>query len=202
MLTKKEKIGIFSTIIVVILIIIFSIIGFNHVINTYEQKINEQPIIDTYAQAQEKEYEQEKHKPKATIKEIAYTQMEEATGLSGTGANHFQNWGINTDDKFIKYGILSGDGIPYYSTMKNSDSTGQTLKNFDAQNDSYWKQIKDKDFNNIKDKVNKQLPQLTSKNNQINEIKDNVQKAEQDDIMNHQKIKEEHYKTMKPTDVQ
>lgn len=202
MLTKKEKIGIFSVIVAIILVVIISIVSFNHVINSYETTISNQPIIDTYAQAEEKQYEAEKHKPKPTIKQIAYAQMEEATGLSGTGSNHFQDWGINTNDKFIKYGILSGDGIPYYSTMKNSDSTGQTLKNFDDQNDAYWKQIKDKDFSSIKNKVNAQLPQLTSKNNQINEIKDSVQKAEQDDIMNHQKIKEEHYKTMKPTDVQ
>ena len=199
-LTKKEKISIFATIFIVVIAIVFSIFNFNKAINHYEAKINDESIVETYNQNQKQEYAASLHKKDPTIQQIAYAQLEQATGLSGS-TNHFQNWGISTDDKFLKYGILCGDGIPYYSNMKTDNGSQQSLTQFDVNDQKYWQNIKNKNFDQVKNKINQELPQLSSKNEQLQQIKNSIQKAQQDDIMNQNKIQQEHAKTLKPSDL-
>lgn len=188
-----------------IVIFIIGLLGtgiyyFNKTIGVYMANIDQTPLMRTYAQNEVYEYQKREHRGKATIQDIAYTQMEQATGLSGN-VNHFTQWGVHTGDKFVRYGILSGDGVPYSSNMKNSYSGG-SLTRFDIQDQKYWKNIKDKDFKGIKNKVNDDLPKLSSKHEQENQIKDAIKKAQQDDIMNAGQRREKHDKKLTPTDVQ
>lgn len=173
---------------------------FNKTIELYTEEVEETPLMNTYAQQERADYLALKHKKKATIQDIAYAQLEQATGLSGN-INHFEEWGLHTGDKFVRYGVLSGDGVPYSSQMKNNQGAGTSLSKFDASDDAYWKKIKDKDFNSIRNKVNTQLPTLSSKDEQVSQIKDAIKKAQQDDIMNAGQRKQNHDKKLTPQDV-
>lgn len=173
---------------------------FNKTIALYTEEVNETPLMNTYAQQERQDYLAMKHKKKATIQDIAYAQLEQATGLSGN-ISHFEQWGLHTNDKFVRYGVLSGDGIPYSSKMKSSQGAGMSLSKFDASDDAYWKKIKDKDFHSIRNKVNEQLPTLSSKDEQVSQIKDAIKKAQQDDIMNAGQRKQNHDKKLTPKDV-
>lgn len=173
---------------------------FNKTIDLYTEEVDETPLMNTYAQQERQDYLAMKHKKKATIQDIAYAQLEQATGLSGN-ISHFEQWGLHTNDKFVRYGVLSGDGIPYSSKMKSSQGAGTSLSKFDASDDAYWKKIKDKDFHSIRDKVNEQLPTLSSKDEQVSQIKDAIKKAQQDDIMNAGQRKQNHDKKLTPQDV-
>ena len=53
----------------------------------------------------------------------------------------------------------------------------------------------------IRNKVNEQLPTLSSKDEQVSQIKDAIKKAQQDDIMNAGQRKQNHDKKLTPKDV-
>lgn len=201
--TEHSKLKAFligSLIVAVITGIGIGLYYFNKTVNLYTEEVNETPLMRTYAQQERQDYLALKHKKKATIQDIAYAQLEQATGLSGN-VSHFEQWGLHTGDKFVRYGVLSGDGVPYSSTMKNNQGAGTSLSKFDASDDAYWKKIKNKDFHSIRNKVNNDLPELSSKDEQVSQIKDAIKKAQKDDIMNAGQRKQNHDKKLTPRDV-
>lgn len=172
---------------------------FNNMMNKTESGINKTKVVQTYAENQRQIAKAKANAKEPTVKEIAAQYMDKSTGVAGSKKGYSQ-FGVTSNDKFIKYGVLSGDGIPYSSTMKNSNQN-LSLSQFDIMDKEYWNNIKNKDFTNARDKVNKELPELTSKDNQMKEIQQTIKKAQEDEKKNNQELIEQQKKNAKPQDV-
>lgn len=181
-------------------LIIFGLITFQNNLNKQLKEINDTPLLMTYAEDQKAQAERIANKPKPTIQDIALALMSKQTGLSGNKTT-YTPWGVHTKSKFVKYGVLSGDGVSYSSEFKSDKDNSLSLSQFDAIDKEYWRKIKDKDFKKVKDTVNENLKDLNTKDNQLKDIQATIKKAEEDSKVT-KKSNGEIHKNMKPQDVQ
>lgn len=196
---KKEKVIFFTILGLIVVAIISFFTFFNVQTKKLEAKLDDSNILYTFAENQKMEAQKEKHKKNPSIQDIAYQQMQKAAGLKQDNTK-FKHYGINTDNEFIQYGILTGDGIPYASSKAN-DFSGKFTE-FDPNDDKYWEDVNSKNFDKIKSQINSEIPILNSEKSQKKQIQKDIEKAQQDDIMNMDKIKEEHDKSLKPKDIE
>lgn len=184
MMTKGEKITLVLSILFITIMISVGTFFFLKILSNYQKEIDKTPLMRTYSQDIVYQAKQQAQSAKhQTIQDIAYAQLQAATGLSGN-TNAYPVWGVHTDDKFIKYGVLIGDGIPYISENKSQQTS--SLSDFDINDKKYWQNVKDKNFDAVKAKINNTLPKISSKSEQEEQIKSAIIKAKKDDILNQQ----------------
>lgn len=184
MITKGEKITLVLSILFITIMISVGTFFFLKILSNYQKEIDKTPLMRTYSQDIVYQAKQQAQSAKhQTIQDIAYAQLQAATGLSGN-TNAYPVWGVHTDDKFIKYGVLIGDGIPYISENKSQQTS--SLSDFDINDKKYWQNVKDKNFDAVKSKINNALPKISSKSEQEEQIKSAIIKAKKDDILNQQ----------------
>lgn len=184
MMTKGEKITLVLSILFITIMISVGTFFFLKILSNYQKEIDKTSLMRTYSQDIVYQAKQQAQSAKhQTIQDIAYAQLQAATGLSGN-TNAYSVWGVHTDDKFIKYGVLIGDGIPYISENKSQQTS--SLSDFDVNDKKYWQNVKDKNFDAVKSKINNALPKISSKSEQEEQIKSAIIKAKKDDILNQQ----------------
>lgn len=184
MMTKGEKITLVLSILFITIMISVGTFFFLKILSNYQKEIDKTSLMRTYSQDIVYQAKQQAQSAKhQTIQDIAYAQLQAATGLSGN-TNAYPVWGVHTDDKFIKYGVLIGDGIPYISENKSQQTS--SLSDFDINDKKYWQNVKDKNFDAVKAKINDALPKISSKSEQEEQIKSAIIKAKKDDILNQQ----------------
>lgn len=184
MMTKGEKITLVLSILFITIMISVGTFFFLKILSNYQKEIDKTSLMRTYSQDIVYQAKQQAQSAKhQTIQDIAYAQLQAATGLSGN-TNAYPVWGVHTDDKFIKYGVLIGDGIPYISENKSQQTS--SLSDFDVNDKKYWQNVKDKNFDAVKSKINNALPKISSKSEQEEQIKSAIIKAKKDDILNQQ----------------
>lgn len=184
MMTKGEKITLVLSILFITIMISVGTFFFLKILSNYQKEIDKTLLMRTYSQDIVYQAKQQAQSAKhQTIQDIAYAQLQAATGLSGN-MNAYPVWGVHTDDKFIKYGVLIGDGIPYISENKSQQTS--SLSDFDINDKKYWQNVKDKNFDAVKSKINNALPKISSKSEQEEQIKSAIIKAKKDDILNQQ----------------
>lgn len=184
MMTKGEKITLVLSILFITIMISIGTFFFLKILSNYQKEIDKTSLMRTYSQDIVYQAKQQAQSAKhQTIQDIAYAQLQAATGLSGN-TNAYTVWGVHTDDKFIKYGVLIGDGIPYISENKSQQTS--SLSDFDINDKKYWQNVKDKNFDAVKSKINNVLPKISSKSEQEEQIKSAIIKAKKDDILNQQ----------------
>lgn len=184
MMTKGEKITLVLSILFITIMISIGAFFFLKILSNYQKEIDKTSLMRTYSQDIVYQAKQQAQSAKhQTIQDIAYAQLQAATGLSGN-TNAYPVWGVHTDDKFIKYGVLIGDGIPYISENKSQQTS--SLSDFDINDKKYWQNVKDKNFDAVKSKINNALPKISSKSEQEEQIKSAIIKAKKDDILNQQ----------------
>lgn len=184
MMTKGEKITLVLSILFITIMISVGTFFFLKILSNYQKEIDKTSLMRTYSQDIVYQAKQQAQSAKhQTIQDIAYAQLQAATGLSGN-TNAYPVWGVHTDDKFIKYGVLIGDGIPYISENKSQQTS--SLSDFDINDKKYWQNVKDKNFDAVKAKINNTLPKISSKSEQEEQIKSAIIKAKKDDILNQQ----------------
>lgn len=183
-MTKGEKITLVLSILFITIMISVGTFFFLKILSNYQKEIDKTSLMRTYSQDIVYQAKQQAQSAKhQTIQDIAYAQLQAATGLSGN-TNAYPVWGVHTDDKFIKYGVLIGDGIPYISENKSQQTS--SLSDFDINDKKYWQNVKDKNFDAVKAKINNTLPKISSKSEQEEQIKSAIIKAKKDDILNQQ----------------
>lgn len=183
-MTKGEKITLVLSILFITIMISVGTFFFLKILSNYQKEIDKTSLMRTYSQDIVYQTKQQAQSAKhQTIQDIAYAQLQAATGLSGN-TNAYPVWGVHTDDKFIKYGVLIGDGIPYISENKSQQTS--SLSDFDINDKKYWQNVKDKNFDAVKSKINNALPKISSKSEQEEQIKSAIIKAKKDDILNQQ----------------
>lgn len=184
MMTKGEKI--ILVLLTLFVVVMFSVgaFFFSKILSNYQKEIDKTSLMRTYSQDIVYQVKQQAQSAKhQTIQDIAYAQLQAATGLNGN-TNSYSVWGVHTNNKFIKYGVLVGDGIPYISENKSQQTS--SLSDFDINDKKYWQNVKDKNFDAVKSKINNALPKISSKSEQEQQIKSAIIKAKKDDILNQQ----------------
>lgn len=181
MYSKKQKI----MIIAIPLLIIASIFSFFHfmdkAIDNKRASVIKTPVTLTYSEDLKAQANQKKMNTKETPKQIAEGVLLNSVGL-GKSIPGYQKTGIaDSDGLFVKQAIINGNAVPYSSNYQ-SDGTSVSLTDFDEADENYWKNVKQSDFDKMKDDAQQQVDDFRNNNKkyQEQEIENDVRKAQYD----------------------
>lgn len=110
------------------------------------------------------------------VKDIANRLMDKEIGIS-TDGNKYPRTGVFTKGLFIQKAVLDGNGVPVQSDF-SGDDTGK-YADFNLSDDAF-KNIREDSFEEMKEKAQKDLSNEDNKQNQINNLKNDINKARQE----------------------
>lgn len=151
--------------------------GFNIWQNSTFSKVASIPTGETYYQYLTDEKNAKIAQERDTnVKDIANRLMDKEIGIS-TNGNKYARTGVFTKGLFIQKAVLDGNGVPVQSDF-SGDDTGK-YANFDLSDDAF-KNIREDSFEEMKEKAQKDLSNEDNKQNQINNLKNDINKARQE----------------------